>query len=74
MTAMGSSGFFADEIVGESSFMSFDGDYNRIGEPDDDEEGEEDYQDQETFEYVEGEDLEEKSDQQPRIRKFNLSC
>lgn len=59
--------------MGGSSFMSFDGDYSRIDEPDDDEEGEVDYQDQGTFEYGEGEEVEEKNDQQPEIRKLNPS-
>lgn len=70
---MGSTGFFGDETLGEGSFTSFDGDYSRIDEPDDDEEGEEDYRDQETFGYGEGAEVEEKGDQQPKIRKFNLS-
>lgn len=72
---MGSTGFFGDETLGESSFTSFDGDYNHIDEPDDDEEGEEDYQNQDTFEYREGEEVEEEEgNQQPKIRKFNFSC
>lgn len=65
-------GFYGDETLGEGSFTSFDGDYSHIDEPDD-EEGEEDYQDQETFGYGEGAEVEEKGDQQPDIRKFNLS-
>lgn len=71
---MGSTGFFGDETLGESSFTSFDGDYNHIDEPDDDEEEEEDYQNQDTFEYREGEEAEEEGDRQPKIRKSNPFC
>lgn len=70
---MGSTGFFGDETLGEGSFTSFDGDYNHIDEPDDDEE-EEDYQNQDTFEYREGEEAEGEGDRQPEIRKSNLFC
>lgn len=61
--------FLGNEIVDESSFASFDGDYNRIDEPDDDVEGEEEYEEQEAFEY--GEEQEGgKEDNQSKNRKF----